>query len=268
MSNIVVTATANQFPLTTPHNPFMLTDQYCLVSAYQDGTQLWDISNPNAPFLAGYFDTYPVSGGNNNTWPGGVNYNGQWGLYPWFPSKSVFALDRHNGIFVMNTHLYSNPEINIIGNSINIPDGSVSTATTNNTNFGSVIITASATNNFIVQNTGLASLNVSSITITGADASVFSIVGPSTPFTVTPSGAQILGIQFAPLTVGTKTALVHLFNNDYNEGSYDFVVSGDAALNVGINEQIATNFNLVVYPNPASDHLIVKYNDLKLKTQH
>ncbi|MBP9069651.1 MAG: choice-of-anchor B family protein [Bacteroidia bacterium] len=263
LSNIVVTATANQFPLTTPHNPFMLTDQYCLVSAYQDGTQLWDISNPNAPFLAGYFDTYPVSGGNNNTWPGGANYNGQWGLYPWFPSKSVFALDRHNGIFVMNTHLYSNPEINIIGNSVNIPDGSVSTATTNNTDFGSVIITASATSNFIVQNTGLASLNVSSITITGADASLFSIVGPSTPFTVSPSGAQILSVQFAPLTVGTKTALIHLFSNDYSESSYDFVVSGTAALNVGIKEQNSNNFNLVVYPNPASDHLTVKYNDIK-----
>lgn len=263
LSNIVVTATANQYPLSTPHNPFMLSDQYCLVSAYQDGTQLWDISNPNAPFLAGYFDTYPVSGGNNNTWPGGANYNGQWGLYPWFPSKSVFALDRHNGIFILNSHLYANPEINIIGNAVNILDGSVSTATTNNTDFGSVIITASATNNFIVQNTGLASLNVSSITITGADASAFTIVGPSTPFTVSPSGAQILSVKFAPLTVGTKTALIHLFSNDYNEDSYDFVVSGIAALNVGVKEQNANDFNLVVFPNPASDHLTVKYNDLK-----
>ncbi len=263
LANIVVTSTANQYPQSTPHNPFMVTNQYCFVSAYQDGTQLWDISNPAAPFLAGYFDTYPAAGGNNNTWPGGGDYNGQWGLYPWFESKNIFALDRNNGAFVINTHLYSNPEINVIGNSVNIPDGSVSTATTNNTDFGSVIITASATNNFIVQNTGLASLNVSSITITGADASLFSIVGPSTPFTVSPSGAQILSVQFAPLTVGTKTALIHLFSNDYSESSYDFVVSGTAALNVGLKEQSAINFDLVVYPNPASDHLTVKYNDLK-----
>lgn len=263
LSNILVTATANQFTNTTPHNPFMVSDQYCFISAYQDGTQLWDISNPNAPFLAGYFDTYPASGGNNNTWPGGAHYNGQWGLYPWFPSKNIFALDRNNGVFMMNTHLFANPEINVIGNSANIIDGSVATSTTNNTDFGSVIITANATNNFIVQNTGLASLHVSSITITGADASHYSVVGPSTPFTVTPSGAQILSVKFSPTTVGTKTAIVHVFNNDVNEDSYDFVVTGVAAPNVSINEQKANNFDLVVYPNPASDYLIVKYNDLQ-----
>jgi choice-of-anchor B domain-containing protein len=263
LSNILVAATANQFTATTPHNPFMVSNQYCFVSAYQDGTQLWDISNPSAPFLAGYFDTYPAAGGNVNNYPSGADYNGQWGLYPWFPSKNIFALDRQNGVFMMNTHLFANPEINLVGNASNIPDGSVTTGTTNNTDFGTVIITSNSINNFIVQNTGLASLNVSSITISGADASQFSIVGPSTPFTVTPSGALILSVKFAPLTVGTKTALVHIFNNDYNEGSYDFVVSGNGAPNVGLKVQNASNFDLVVYPNPASGKLTVNYTDLK-----
>jgi choice-of-anchor B domain-containing protein len=265
LSNIQVASVVNQFTATTPHNPFMVSNQYCFVSAYQDGTQLWDISNPSAPVLAGYFDTYPAAGGNNNNWPSGsANYNGQWGLYPYFPSKNIFALDRQNGGFMINTHLYANPEINVIGNSVNIADGSVATSTANNTNFGSVIINATGTNNFIIQNTGLASLNVSSITITGADASQFSVVGPSTPFTLTPSGAQILGIQFAPLSMGTKTAIVHVFNNDVNEDSYDFVISGDAALNVSLQEQNAGHITLDVYPNPASGYLTVQYNNLKI----
>lgn len=263
LSNIQVTSVVNQFTATTPHNPFMVSNQYCFVSAYQDGTQLWDISNPSAPVLAGYFDTHPAAGGNNNNWPSGsANYNGQWGLYPYFPSKNIFALDRQNGGFMINTHLYSNPEINLIGNSTTINDGSTTTSTVNNTNFGSVIINANATNNFIIQNTGLASLHVSSITITGADASQFSIVGPVTPFTVTPSGAQILGVNFAPLSMGTKTAIVHVFNNDYNEGSYDFVVSGDAALNVSLQENSANQIDLDVYPNPASGFISVTYNNL------
>lgn len=265
LSNIQVTAVVNQFTATTPHNPFMVSNQYCFISAYQDGTQLWDISNPSAPVLAGYFDTYPAAGGNNNNWPtGSANYNGQWGLYPYLPSKNIFALDRQNGAFVINTHLYANPEINVIGNSQNIADGSVATSTTNNTDFGSVIINASATNNFIIQNTGLASLNVTSITITGADASQFSIVGPATPFTLSPSGAQILSVQFAPLSLGTKTAIIHVFNNDINEGSYDFKVTGSAALNVSLAEQQAASFDLEVYPNPASDHLMVKYNNMNV----
>ncbi|MDZ4665668.1 MAG: choice-of-anchor B family protein [Bacteroidota bacterium] len=263
LANIVVTATANQFPQSTPHNPWMVSDQYCFVSAYQDGTQLWDISNPNAPVLAAYFDTYPVSGGNNNTWPGGAAYNGQWGLYPYFPSKNIFALDRNNGVFMINTHLFANPEINIIGNAINIPDGSVATGTNNNTDFGSVIIPGNAINNFVIQNTGLASLNISSITITGANASQFSIVGPAAPFTVSSNGAQVLGVKFMPLSAGTKTAMINLSSNDINEGSYDFVVTGFAISTVDLKKQTSENFDLMIYPNPASDHLTIKYNDMK-----
>ncbi|MCU0360650.1 MAG: choice-of-anchor B family protein [Bacteroidia bacterium] len=108
LSNIQVLSTINQYSNTTPHNPFIVNNQYCFVSAYQDGLQLYDISNPNAPFLAGYFDTYPLAGGNNNTWPNGATYKGQWGAYPYFPSKNIFALDQTNGIFMLSTHLYSN----------------------------------------------------------------------------------------------------------------------------------------------------------------
>ncbi len=262
LSNIVVTATANQFPQTTPHNPWMVNSRYVFISAYQDGTQLWDISNPNAPVMSGYFDTYPAGGGNNNNWSGSA-YNGQWGLYPYFPSKNIFALDRNNGIFMINTHLFANPEINIVGNSTNIPDGSVATGTTNNTDFGSVVIPTNATNNFVIQNTGLGSLNVSAITITGADASQFSIVTPASPFTITPSGAQILGVKFTPSSIGTKTAMINISSNDNNEASYDFVVSGLGISSSNVMVNTSNNFDLVVYPNPASDHLIIKYNDIK-----
>ncbi len=260
LSNIQVTSVVNQFTATTPHNPFMVSNQYCFVSAYQDGTQLWDISNPSAPVLAGYFDTYPAAGGNNNNWPtGSANYNGQWGLYPYLPSKNIFALDRQNGAFVINTHLYANPEINVIGNSSSIPDGSAFTSTINNTDFGSVIITASTTSNFILQNTGLASLNISSITITGPDALQFSVIAPATPFTISPSGAQILSIQFAPNSIGTKNATVHIFNNDINEGSYDFSISGTALLNVNLSEHQKNALQLSVFPNPAHDQLSIRY---------
>lgn len=109
LQNIQVLATINQYPNTTPHNPFIVNNQYCFVSAYQDGLQLFDISNPSSPFLAGFFDTYPQSGGNNNTWPSGGGYEGQWGAYPFFPSKNIFALDQSNGVFMLSTHLYHNP---------------------------------------------------------------------------------------------------------------------------------------------------------------
>jgi choice-of-anchor B domain-containing protein len=108
LSNIQMLATYNQFTQTTPHNPFVVSNQYAFISSYMDGLQLMDISNPSAPFLAGYFDTYYQGGGNNNNWSGSA-YSGQWGCYPFFPSKNIFACDQKNGLFMLKTHLYTNP---------------------------------------------------------------------------------------------------------------------------------------------------------------
>lgn len=111
LSNIQVLATANQFQKTTPHNPFVPNNALCFLSSYQDGLQLYDISNPSTPLLAGYFDTYPQGGGNINTYLSKNTYHGQWGCYPFFPSGNVFALDRFNGAFILRTPLYGGPYI-------------------------------------------------------------------------------------------------------------------------------------------------------------
>jgi choice-of-anchor B domain-containing protein len=134
LSNMQVLATTNQFSLTTPHNPFVVNNQYCFVSSYAEGIQLYDISNPSAPFLAGYFDTYPQGGGNINDWSAG-NYNGNWGAYPYFPSKNIFALDMENGIFILKTSLYENPPVSA---NFNLPTAicSPSTLTLINTSSG------------------------------------------------------------------------------------------------------------------------------------
>lgn len=110
LSNIQISATTNQFSQTTPHNPFIVSNQYCFMSSYQEGLQLYDISIPMAPTLAGYFDTYPQGGGNVNNW-GNDDYMGQWGCYPYLPSKTIFALDMQNGIFLLKTGLYQNPQV-------------------------------------------------------------------------------------------------------------------------------------------------------------
>lgn len=117
LSNIQVLAITNQFPQTTPHNPFVVSNQYCFVSSYKDGTQLYDISNPSSPVLAGYFDTYNQGGGNNNTWSGSA-YSGQWGCYPYFPSKNIFALDMQNGVFMIKSHLFQNLPTDVKINSV------------------------------------------------------------------------------------------------------------------------------------------------------
>lgn len=78
---------------STPHNPYILGD-YVYVSYYEDGVQIFDISDPSNPGVAGFYDTYP-----SNT-----NYNGYagcWAAYPFLPSGNFLASDMANGLFVL-----------------------------------------------------------------------------------------------------------------------------------------------------------------------
>ncbi len=95
MLNISLETTFNDplnAPLNnTPHNPFVL-DSLLIVSYYEDGVQIFDISNPVAPQLVGYYDTYPDNG---STYTG---YEGCWGVYPYLPSGNIIASDIDYGL--------------------------------------------------------------------------------------------------------------------------------------------------------------------------
>lgn len=99
-SNITIPTTfrSTQASTATPHNPFMMKDNYCVVSYYQDGVQIFDVSNPAAPVRTGYIDTNPTDGlGLPNP-----SYSGSWGSYVEFPSGNIVASDMQNGLFVID----------------------------------------------------------------------------------------------------------------------------------------------------------------------
>ncbi len=83
------------------HNPFILENKYLIASCYQDGTLIYDISNPANPIMTGYFDTYPQAGANTGTYNTSPVYDGNWGSYPFFPSGLILSNDMKNGIFIL-----------------------------------------------------------------------------------------------------------------------------------------------------------------------
>lgn len=89
----------NNYSNFVAHNPYVLGNKWAIISCYQDGLNIYDISNPNIPKLAGYFDTYPQAGANTGTYTGG--YTGNWGAYPYFPSGNILASDMTNGAFML-----------------------------------------------------------------------------------------------------------------------------------------------------------------------
>lgn len=104
LNNIQAMSSANSNSLATPHNPYVMDNKWCWISAYQDGVRLFDISNPSSPVEYGYFDTQPQHGVNDNFSTSA--YRGNWGAYPYLPSKIIITLDMQNGIFILEGDSY------------------------------------------------------------------------------------------------------------------------------------------------------------------
>ena len=82
----------------TPHNPFVLGNDYVVCANYQDGVQIYKITNPALPVRTGYFDThYQTPIGTTS-----YGYLGCWGAFPYLPSGTLLASDMQNGLFVLD----------------------------------------------------------------------------------------------------------------------------------------------------------------------
>jgi len=63
-----------------------------VIAHYTSGVRVLDISDPAQPVEIAWYDTYPISNGNQ--------YLGCWGVYK-FPSGKIAASDMKNGLFVL-----------------------------------------------------------------------------------------------------------------------------------------------------------------------
>jgi choice-of-anchor B domain-containing protein len=106
LNNITVSSMArpNTNASFVGHNPYVINNSWVVVSAYQDGLLLYNISDPANPLLMGYFDTYPQGGTGFVTDYGPFPWRGNWGAYPFFPSGTIMAIDMQNGLFFLEAN--------------------------------------------------------------------------------------------------------------------------------------------------------------------
>lgn len=125
-----------------------------------------------------------------------------------------------------------NPEIGVSGNGVDISSGSTSVSAANNTLIGNANVnTANLTTVskvFVVSNSGNADLLLSSVTLSGPEASQFSIATGSSTIAAGATGNII--VTFSPTSAGIKNAVVSIANNDAtdNENPFTFAVQGNA----------------------------------------
>jgi choice-of-anchor B domain-containing protein len=86
----------------TPHNLYMASADKLVVASYQDGLQIYDVSDPAKPYRTGYFDTFPDNKDGQYFTPA---YKGNWGAYVNLPSGTILASDMQRGLFVLNAKL-------------------------------------------------------------------------------------------------------------------------------------------------------------------
>ena len=118
------------------------------------------------------------------------------------------------------------PEIDVLGNSQSITSGSTLPVLANYTFFDYLnVVGASLTRTYTIKNTGTAALSVGALTISGANASDFTVVTLPAA-SVAANAATTFSIKFDPSATGVRNATVNLVNNDFDENPYTFSIRG------------------------------------------
>ncbi|MBK9255581.1 MAG: choice-of-anchor B family protein [Saprospiraceae bacterium] len=94
-----------------PHNPFVKGDSL-FISYYEDGLQVFDISNPLSPVRIAYFDSYTAQNGQGYNIPV-HDWKGQWGSYPFLPSGCILMSDITQGLYTLKLNIPPNIGTNV-----------------------------------------------------------------------------------------------------------------------------------------------------------
>jgi hypothetical protein len=131
------------------------------------------------------------------------------------------------GNVIASSNMY--PAVGVPAGGLSLSPAAATFATTN-----SGAVSASAT--FTLANDGATSVSVSAITLTGTNASQFSIVSSgatscaSVPFALIPGTSCTVNVTFAPTAIGAKSATLQVTSNDTTNPTMSAVLSGTAIL--------------------------------------
>ena len=85
----------NSHPSALPHNAYWKNNM-AIVSSYEDGVYVYDLTDPFNPKTHAYYDTYQLNA--DGVYNG---FHGCWGVWPYLPSGNILASDISEGLFVL-----------------------------------------------------------------------------------------------------------------------------------------------------------------------
>jgi hypothetical protein len=122
-------------------------------------------------------------------------------------------------------------EIELEGLGLSIANNDFTTSVNDGTDFGPADINlATVTRTFTIRNTGSLALTISNPTITGANASEFSITANPGTLSILAGSSTTFQVTFNPSAVFTRSARINIVNNDSDENPYIFAIQGTGLL--------------------------------------
>lgn len=116
--------------------------------------------------------------------------------------------------------------LEVWGNNLLIAENDSTPAEADHTHFGDV--NSYSIRQFQLKNAGIVKLTVTGISVTGTDATMFSVAGTGLPLILEPGNMATFSIGFSPVSEGIKQATVNIVSNDCDAGNYSFAISGHA----------------------------------------
>lgn len=185
-----------------PHNPVVVSN-FLFLSWYQNGIQVFDISDVTRPVRVGFYDTFP--GAKTSS------YQGNWGVFPFLGFNKILLSDIQSGLFVLNGTALLTPANNYPPLIVKQPASF--TATQGTTVAFTPIVTGSALNyqwQFNGANLpGATSSNLTLLNVQAANAGTYTLVASNTTAVVTSSVASLSVL----LTQGSQTVFFEGFDS-------------------------------------------------------
>ncbi len=129
---------------------------------------------------------------------------------------------------ITGTATIAGREIDIQGNEISIVSGDSTPNIADQTDFGITNTTTPIKLPFNIYSFGSNTLNLSSITVSGANASQFTLNLAGTNANLAPGAVTSFVVTFTPTTtLGVKNATITVVSNDSDEGTYTFAVRAE-----------------------------------------
>lgn len=173
------------------------------------------------------------------------------------PSAETAATGGYNNVATVNDlsdMLQAMPAMSML-QAPNIP----LTNNVSSVNFGSSYVGAGVTNTFVITNSGIGPLTMTSLTLTGGSPGDFAISGNiKFPYDMAASGSAIFQIAFTPGGTGARSASMRINCSDFHNNPFTLGLSGVGLTNsapvLGANSTLAANGFQLTFSAPMGQH--------------